>query len=247
MKRVDPLSAQSLFLRVLARGHELSVATGFVIERGERGFLVTNWHVLAGRNAETGELLSDTGAEPDAIEILHHKAGSLGSWVRCVEPLNDDNGNRLWREHAAGRLIDIAVLPLTKLDAVQLYPFDLRLADADMLAETAMPVSIIGYPLGLSAGGSWPIWKTGHIASDPDLDYDSRPAFLIDATTRRGMSGSPVVLRLVGGYLNREGARIYGAGTATLFLGVYSGRIHEDSEIGRVWRPSALGEILMTI
>ena len=34
------------------------------------------------------------------------------------------------------------------------------------------------------------------------------------------------------------------AGSQTLFLGVYSGRIHDDSEIGMVWRPNLIEEIL---
>jgi hypothetical protein len=110
-----------------------------------------------------------------------------------------------------------------------------------------MPVSIIGFPFGLSTAGAWPIWKTGHIASDPDLDYDDRPAFLIDATTRAGMSGSPVVLRSYGGYASSKAHMVIGGGPGTRFLGVYSGRIHNQAEIGRVWRPSSIKEILATV
>jgi hypothetical protein len=86
-----------------------------------------------------------------------------------------------------------------------------------------MTVSIIGYPYGLATAHAWPIWKTGHIASDIDLDYDGRPAFLIDATARSGMSGSPVVHRTSGGFTTRSGDVIYSTGVrpATRFLGVY--------------------------
>ena len=124
---------------------------------------------------------------------------------------------------------------------------DMSLADTDVIAQPAMPVSIIGFPYGLATAGAWPIWKTGHIASDPDLDYDGRPAFLIDATTRGGMSGSPVVLRLSGGYNTKNGKQILAGGIATKFLGVYSGRIHADAEIGMVWRPHVINEILENI
>ncbi len=31
---------------------------------------------------------------------------------------------------------------------------------------------------------------------------------------------------------------------STLFLGVYSGRIHGESEIGIVWRPKVISEVL---
>ena len=108
-----------------------------------------------------------------------------------------------------------------------------------------MPVSIIGFPLGLTSEGAFPIWKSGHIASDPDLDYNGLPAFLIDATTRGGMSGSPVVLRLLGGYSTRSGSTIMTqTRPSTLFLGIYSGRVHGESEIGIVRRPKVISEVL---
>ena len=107
-----------------------------------------------------------------------------------------------------------------------------------------MPVSIIGFPAGFTGPYRFPIWKTGHIASDPDLDYAKRPMFLIDATTRGGMSGSPVVTRLWS-FRNREGQVVFTAGMRTRFLGVYAGRLGgSTTEIGRVWRPGVIDEIL---
>ena len=197
---IDPLSACSLRLEVVARGNALGTATGFVVESGERYHLITNWHVAAGRNLDTNELLSHTGAVPDELRIVHHLKVRLGSWAVFSELLFDGNGYPRWLEHPQGYAIDVVALPLTQHPDVAFYPLDLALADTNMLPQPGMPVSIIGYPYGLATGVGWPIWKTGHIASDPDLDYDGRPAFLIDATTRGGMSGSPVVLRLSGGY-----------------------------------------------
>lgn len=57
------------------------------------------------------------------------------------------------------------------------------------------------------------------------------------------MSGSPVVLRMTGGYQDNDGNMIMTTGTTTKFLGVYSGRIHKDSEIGIVWRPQTIADI----
>lgn len=243
---IDPLSACSLWVELATKGHSLGTATGFIVKETEKPYLITNWHVVAGQNPDTDQLLSSTGALPDTIRIRHHSARRLGSWTLRDEALYDADGNPRWVEHPQGRMIDVVALPLEAVDdQVALYPFDLSLADTDMVPRPAMPVSIIGYPFGLATGGAWPIWKTGHIASDPDLDYDDRPAFLIDATTREGMSGSPVVLRLSGGYKTRDGRAILaGAEFQTLFLGVYSGRIRGEAEIGRVWRPRVVREIL---
>ena len=241
---IDPLSTCSLRLELAAKGNALGTATGFVVESGGGYYLITNWHVVGGRNPDTNELLSDTGAVPDELRIVHHLKIRLGSWAVFSQRLFDSNGHPKWLEHPQGRIIDVVALPLTQHPDVAFYPLDSALADTNVLPQPGMPVSIIGYPYGLATAVAWPIWKTGHIASDPDLDYDGRPAFLIDATTRGGMSGSPVVLRLSGGYPTRDGKFILAGGIATLFLGVYSGRIHGQAEIGRVWRPHLIREIL---
>ena len=56
------------------------------------------------------------------------------------------------------------------------------------------------------------------------------------------MSGSPVILKAQGGYRTSDGRRPMR--DMTKFLGVYSGRIHKDSEIGIVWKPLVIEEIL---
>lgn len=110
------------------------------------------------------------------LDIIHP---IFGEWIETVEKLYDKEGNERWIEHPAGRNVDVVAIPITKDDQIKLFAL----------------VSIIGFPLGLSSTG-WPIWKTGHIASDPLVDVDGRRGFLIDATTREGMSGSPVILRI---------------------------------------------------
>jgi len=242
---IDPLSTSSLILEQRVNGQPLGTATGFCVRKGATNYLVTNWHVVAGRNPDTGAILSPTAAVPDQLLIAYHAAGQLGTWYIKPEPLYDAAHKPRWIEHQSGKTVDVVALPLSGLGSdVTIYPLDLSLADADVVVQVAMPVSIVGFPLGLATAGAWPIWKTGHIASDPGLNYDGRPAFLIDATTRGGMSGSPVILRLYGGYATKNAAMVLGGGPATKFLGIYSGRIHDQSEIGRVWRPSVLADIM---
>lgn len=247
-KIVDPLSTQTLLLELQANGSAMGCASGFVVEHDQTNLLVTNWHVLSGRDANTGQPMHSSGAIPDEVSIVHHGT-TLGTWLNRKEALNGPDGKARWHEHPQGQSIDVAALPLSAIDpAVQLYPFDLSLADTDLVPQVAMPAQIIGFPLGLAGPGNFPIWKTGHIATDPDLDYKSMPAVLIDATTRGGMSGSPVVVRMNGGFATRSGNyTIAQAGPTTLFLGVYSGRIHADSEIGIVWRPKAIRDLLASI
>lgn len=243
-KRVDRLSTMSLKIDCYAYDNLLGSATGFIVSHKEEYYLITNWHVVSGKNSDTGKCIDDKGAVPTHLRIHYHAKGYFGIWIINTETLYDDEHRPRWIEHPRGHSIDLVALPIALSDKVTIYPFDMSLVDTDISPRPAMQVSIIGYPLGLSTAGLWAIWKTGHIASDPELDYDGRPAFLIDATTRNGMSGSPVILRSTGGYDTSDGRFILGSPVVDKFLGVYSGRIHKDSEIGRVWRPILIREIL---
>ena len=245
---IDPMSCCSLMIKMVSRGNTLGMATGFVIQHSSRFYLITNWHVVSGINPDTNKLLLDTGEVPDTLSIVHHVKDRLGTWKEIQEPLFDAEGTSLWIEHPSGSEIDVVALPLSTTDPeVTFYPLDLRLADQDIAVYPSMVVSIIGYPLGITTGQAWPIWKTGHIASDPDIDYAERPVFIIDATTRSGMSGSPVVYHTSGPYRSRGGGTVLGSNVVTLFLGIYSGRIGSEAELGRVWRPSVVQEILEVI
>jgi hypothetical protein len=243
--RLDPLSGTSLYLRLYAAGKPISTATGFVVKSNERFFLVTNWHVVSGRHPTNGQPLDAKGLIPDSMGIVHH-AQPLGKFDERRVALISQAGNARWVEHPLGRDRDVVLVPLpAAVPPIQYFPLDLAVADVDMLPEVAMPVSIIGFPLGLTGAGMFPIWKTGHIASEPALDYDEKPVFLIDATTRGGMSGSPVVLRLTGGYRTANGGSVLASGGyQTRFLGVYSGRLPGDSNVGLVWRPRVIHELL---
>lgn len=79
------------------------------------------------------------------------------------------------------------------------------------------------------------------------VDIDGIPLFYVNASGRSGLSGAPVVLRLSGGYGTSDGKFILGGGYQTKFMGIYSGRICEDSDVGRVWKPIVLNQIIETL
>ena len=99
------------------------------------------------------------------------------------------------------------------------------------------PVNIVGFPLGETQGGGLPIWKTGTIASDLDINYGGKAKFLVDATARSGMSGSPV-------YARRFTAQDKTGSTngVTKFLGIYSEE-NQALELGAVWKAEAVAAL----
>jgi hypothetical protein len=240
---IDPLSVTSLQVEIFTGGTQVSSATGFTIERNGSYYLVTNWHVVTGINPDTNEVLSRNADVPDELRVWMH-VDPLGNWRQIRIPLLDPSSKELYLVNSDGQSTDVVIVPLLNLpDQIRVYRFDLSLSETDMIPDVAMPVSIVGFPHGISAAGKFPIWKTGHLASEYDLNYADKPVCLVDATTRGGMSGSPVVMKMNGGYRTNDGRYILAGGVTTRFLGIYSGRIHNDIEIGKVWKPVVLDQI----
>jgi len=240
---IDPLSGVSLSLECSCQGANIHSGTGFVVSYDGLNYLITNWHVVTGRNPYTDQAFSNRGV-PDTIGIWYHSTKRLGLWILKTEPLFDSTTRTpKWREHPNGKEIDVVALPLTRYEDVNVYPLDLSLAKTDLIISPSEPVSIIGFPFGMAASGKFPIWKTGHVASDIVLDYDGKPLFLIDATTKPGMSGSPVVAKRIGLHRTSTGW-VMKFGEIIRFLGIYSGSIYEPSDVGMVWKPEVLNDIL---
>jgi hypothetical protein len=242
MVLIDEFSIKSLFIETYYQQQPLGVATGFVVNKGDAHYLITNWHVASGRNPNNNQPLFNFADPPNKFRVWFHGL-RLGQWVAKEITVLNEGGCKLWLEHERGQEIDVVAIPFQSMIDVTLYPIDLELANFDLMLYPSSEVSIIGFPQGLTSGGKFLIWKTGHIASDIDLDWDGKPAFLIDATTKSGMSGSPVIAKRVSIYQTSRGNQV---GNAVKFLGVYSGREISDTgiEVGFVWKPMVISEIL---
>lgn len=241
-KIINEFSRPSLRIEILGKSRNLGSATGFVVEAEGKLYLVSNWHVITGCDPVNMRPIDQAGDIPNSILVWHH-SNTLGVWHWRIEPLYDSEGRPRWIEHPLENKVDVVLLPLSVVDeGVKTYPFDLSLADTDMTVQVTSQVFIIGFPLGLSGPGVFPIWKEGIVASEPELDYRGEPVVLIDARTLGGMSGSPVIMHSTS--YRTKTAMNQTAAPVTRFLGVYSERLHEKSDIGKVWRPRVIKEIL---
>lgn len=221
----------------------LSTGTGFVVRGGSSTFLLTNRHNVTGRRNDSGELLSKTGGVPDNVLIYHHLSGRLGAWEGRIEALFTEDGSPLWREHPLyGSRADVVALPLTNIKGVDLYSYELTEEPRIAIAPGDV-VSVVGFPFGMSTGGLLPIWATGFIASEPQVNINESdlPIFYIDCRSRQGQSGSAVIAHRSGGMVAMEnGSAAVFEGPVTRLLGIYSGRVNAESDIGIVWRTAAL-------
>lgn len=172
--------------------HELTNATGFFFERGERLFLVTAGHVVRD---------DANDHRPDGLLIeLHVDPADVAQTTQFSVPLYSQLAP-VWRQTAdTGGAIDVVAI---ELDRSAMPPTLLLRAftPAHLLQqldeiEVGTPVLIVGFPLGFhDALHRLPVARKAVIASAFGMRFQGHGYFLTDARTHRGASGAPVVVR----------------------------------------------------
>jgi hypothetical protein len=200
---------------------QVSQGTGFFFAnmRGEvveTVFLVTNYHVVTGR--PPGSTLPRTG---DRIRFaLHDNENDLEKFSEYEMPLYDPRGNPIWLASTEFPNADLVLIPLPQRPA-PLYVFEERHTRFDMKIRVSGGATLLGYPYGFfDRRHLLPIWKTGHIATEPDVDFEGDPTFLVDVSAFPGMSGSPVLAVATGIYEGED--NIMRTGRVRKLLGIFS-------------------------
>jgi len=220
--------------------------TAIVVMAQQGPLLVTCRHLVTGRNQATHRALSPSSEVPNRMKIAHNRRNELGEWVFREEKLFNEDGTPRWAEHPTlcGNA-NIVALPLQDLFDIEFFPYDLANTGPDMIVGLTDPVNIVGYPFGMRSGMSFPIWATGFIASEPAVDQFDLPTFLIDCRSRPGQAGSAVVAHSNGGSMFMSGGEYKKfTGPVTKLLGIFSGRLNKQSDLGIVWRVSAIREVV---
>lgn len=251
MTALSLYSLATIPLQLRANGNELRrTATGFVWRRHDKNYLVTNWHVVTGRNAQTGEIDPSVPARPDTLRA-YFNTRTMDYWKheRDVR-LRDDDHRPLWFVHPIHqRKRDVVAIPLDIPDDdpdIKLYPINAACHD-DLVIGIGMDVFVLGYPFGFELPG-FPVWKRGSIASEPDLAQLGDGYLLVDTASRPGMSGAPVIHRSWGSHILSNGSMVSDSMARTKFIGVYSGRRHthssSDAQLGMVWPRQNIEDII---
>lgn len=225
-----------------------AIGTGFFIRWHGQSFLITNWHNVTGLHFETLAPLHSKGLIPNLVRV-HYKIwadkekNSVTSRPMDLEIMS--GGRPTWFEYSSRMTVDVVAIPFVEADGfANMYINEIE-QEGRLEAEVGMDCFILGFPEGLSGAALTPIWKRGSIAAEPYLD---RPYF-IDSATRKGMSGSPVVIRQTGIFGFDDESKIGSEiiGTVERFVAVYSGRVGDDAlggQLGKAWRSTVLEDIL---
>ena len=256
----------------LYRGSDLvSQGTGFfyVAKTGnlEVVYLVTNHHVVTGyppteNNQPIGNRISFH---------LHLSADDPGQ-IRTVDlPLFTKNGKRLWLACGSFPEADVAIIPVPVKcrENLKVSCLDETTAKPVMKTRPTTPIALIGYPYGLyDKKNALPIWKSGTIASEPDVDFEGKPVFLVDISAFPGMSGSPAFAYASGGYDTLDGGVAVTPGITRQFMGIYASMTmrhekrfleqftnttgvgitdKESLQIGHVWKAKLITDTIANI
>jgi hypothetical protein len=246
---VSPLSLTTFQLQQWFNDTKLSTGTGFFWRSGEHLYLVTNWHVVTGRDQQSGRCLHTMGAIPNKLTFTFHQDpkredGQLLVSSAVWHPY-DDLGQPVWMEHpTAGSTVDIVMLHIGADPQQSCFCINDNVRERMSMA-VGDDAYVLGFPEGIAT--PTPLWKRATIASEPKLDINNLPVVLVDTASRPGMSGAPVIVFARSSYPASGGSMIVSPGEHHRLLGVYSGRhtVRDgiDSQLGFVWRASLIDDI----
>jgi hypothetical protein len=202
---IDPLSTLNSFSRTAVHlfaffnAELLGTGSGVIAQHSSGCYLITALHTVSGRDPETQQPLHKYGGIPNRLVVEGCQCRfEMSLYTGDNTPLET---NRLFAIHPRGPRIDVTVMRVTRSPRDLFMPLDIGFLTERLNTELPLYVSQTCYILGFPEGiihrprpdvAVLPIWKTGHLASEPGFDFDDLPRLLIDATTRSGMSGAMV-------------------------------------------------------
>ena len=185
------------------KGDSTFTGTGFVYSVGEGDksveLLVTNKHVVD---------------RADTTIIRVNTVDSRGNYYGNVEEVYFTGFKDLWSYHPSSN-VDLCAMPWSIIKNVissrqkELFyrsiPSSLVPPDSIWNSLTILEdITMIGYPKGLvDSYNNTAIARVGVTATQPKLDFENQPYFLIDIAAYGGSSGSPVLLRQLETYYRR--------------------------------------------
>jgi len=253
---VEVASLMTTPVYLLEGNRQVSQGTGFFFGvKNPAGvidtvFLVTNYHVVTGH--APGVVAPGQG---DRVVFYLHKDSTAPADVKQVTlPLYSTAGTPLWEQSSEHPDADVILLPMPKsaFEGIAMFVFIEDHTRSDIRIRPTSGATLVGYPFGFSdTTNRLPVWKTGHVASEPQVDFQGKPAFLVDVSAFPGMSGSPVLAVANGIYEDER--EVMRSGRVLRLLGVFSampmvrsqtpGQSDTSLQLGYVWKAALIADL----
>jgi len=230
-------SLESIKIKMYHDTTFLGSGTGFIIKPKDTYYILTNRHNFTMQNVWNDAWINDLKLAPNRIEIDYRIKSDYRKIITIEEKLFDKDGQRRFKtmSYKNGQKIDVTILPISNIvDEMKIYSLNLSKYVKPFKLRPYHFLSVVGYPSGMSSRHGLPIWKTGFIASEPDLDQQSLPIIWMDIETDgiAGMSGSPVY------YIRGENERT--------LVGIFSHGF-QNIKVGALWKIDFLMEYFETL
>jgi hypothetical protein len=239
-------TVQSIYVETFKNKLKIGSGTGFIIKPKSQSYLVTNWHVVTNKNPQTKTWIDTLSkVSPNIVKIFYNDK-KLGQITPKEELLLDSKDRRYYFEFPLGtEMVDVIALPLKDtIGNIQIFPVDYKTTTDWIRLSPTQTVFVVGFPFGASHNG-FPIWKSGFISSEPQIDIDNRPIIYVDLEGIPGMSGSPVYY-ISKSVTSNTGKVFTSNSESTYFLGVLAGRFGE-LKISWLWKSTYLRDLFNSL
>jgi hypothetical protein len=226
---LEPMSLMTTPVLLVSGARQVSQGTGFLYATTKPNgtdidmvFLATNYHVVTGN-----EPLSVARPQGDRLQFYFHASRTDPSNYFPVNiPLYTKTGEPIWVQNQQFPEADVVLVPIvsTLYDGRgQLTVFSEAHTQVDMKVRPSSQAVLLGYPYGFFDTRNFlPVWKTGHLATEPTVDFQGQPVFLVDVSAFPGMSGAPVVGVSNGVYESERQLGAMMSGVQRKLLGIFS-------------------------
>jgi len=224
---VEDMSLMTTPALLISGTRQVSQGTGFLYATTKPNgvdidmvFLATNYHVVTGN-----EPMSAARPQGDRLQFYFHaRRNDPSNYFPVNIPLYTKTGEPIWIQSQQFPEADVVLVPIvsTLYDGRgELTAFSDAHTTVDMKMRPASQAVLLGYPYGFFDTRNFlPVWKTGHLATEPRVDFQGQPVFLVDVSAFPGMSGAPVVGVSNGVYENENGDMM--TGVQRRLLGIFS-------------------------
>ncbi|SRR5260370_3247143 len=239
---VDPLYAGTSRVRGFRRSIETTSATAFAWTQDSRIYVVTNKHVILGR---------DFGNNPQPLTSIrlrcHNSTNSNLSTDVNVDLFS--SGSPVWLEHSNVGT-DLVLIPTDSTTFAGLFfpPFSTdNFPPANLIIGPGEPLVVIGYPLEFyDQVNNLPVVRSAALASAYPVPFMGLPMFITDANLHEGTSGAPVLFISRGGYRTTDSLMTLG-NLPPILLGINSATWPVQPQplhLNATWFSSVITEIL---
>lgn len=195
MYAIDNMYLRVAKVRTFVGPQPLTNATGFFFLHEGFLYLITARHVV---------IHEENRHHPDRVALsLHTDSADLEQRSELAIPLEVD-GVPQWFEHPrAGSGVDVVAVPINDPHVLSTHAVvafrEEDIGNRDTVMPLGQDVLILGFPLGFhDTLHNLPLVRSATISSSFSHPFKGEPYFLTDGRMHRGMSGSPVVLRVPG-------------------------------------------------